>query len=58
MSEKIYRFGDHTITVEESMTDEEVRNAWKEMHPSLESATVSLNADGEYEFHVQGGTKG
>lgn len=58
MSEmKKYRFGDDTIEAPSDLSAEEVRQAWKEVHPALENAEVIM-ADGIYEFHTHAGSKG
>ena len=55
---KTYRFGDDEITVSSDISPEDVRDAWKEVHPALENAEISTLESGETVFHVQAGTKG
>ena len=53
-----YRFNDEEIEALASLTPEQVRDAWKQIHPSLENATYMTAQDGSIEFRVEGGTKG
>jgi phage terminase small subunit len=60
MSENIkkYRFGDDVIEAPENLSAEDVREAWKEVHPALENAEILTAEDGTVEFHVRAGSKG
>lgn len=60
MSENIkkYRFGDDEIEAPSDLSAEEVRDAWKEVHPALENAEILTASDGNVEFHVRAGSKG
>jgi phage terminase small subunit len=55
---RTYRFGDETIDAPSNLTPEEVRDAWKEVHPGLENAEIVTMSDDSVEFHVRAGSKG
>ncbi len=60
MSESIkkYRFGDDVIEAPADLSADDVREAWKEVHPALENAEILTAEDGTVEFHVRAGSKG
>jgi hypothetical protein len=59
MSEmKKYRFGDDEIEAPADLSADDVREAWKDVHPALENAEVLMASDGTTEFHVRAGSKG
>jgi hypothetical protein len=57
-STKKYRFNGETIEASADLTSEQVREAWKDVHPALENAEILMAQDGTIEFHVSAGEKG
>jgi len=55
---KTYRYGDDEIQVSDDVSVEDVRDAWKEVHPALENSTFMTADDGVVHFHVEAGSKG
>lgn len=55
---KTYRFGTEEIQAPSDLSAEDVREAWKEVHPALENASIVTMDDGSVEFHVNAGSKG
>lgn len=53
-----YRFNDEEIEAPAEISPENVRAAWKKVHPALENAEILTAADGTIEFRVEAGTKG
>lgn len=58
MSDKLYRFGEQTITVSDDLTVDQVREIWEPVHPSLANAEAMTLEDGSVRFEVRAGTKG
>jgi phage terminase small subunit len=58
MSERTYRFGEEKIEAPDTLSPEDVRSAWAQVHPALENADVIQMEDGSYDFRVRAGTKG
>ena len=55
---KKYRYGDDVIEADESVSIEDVRQAWMNTYPAIENARVRTASDGTTEFVVSGGSKG
>jgi len=53
-----YRFNDEEIEAPADISPENVRTAWKKVHPALENAQILTLEDGTMEFRVEAGTKG
>ena len=58
MENKKYRFNDEEIEAPANLRPEDVRDAWKAVHPALENAEILTASDGSVEFRVRAGTKG
>jgi hypothetical protein len=53
-----FRFGDDEIEAAADVSIDDVREAWKEVHPGLENAQAVRMEDGSVEFYTRAGSKG
>lgn len=55
---RTYRFGGEEVEAPASMEPESVRQAWADVFPGLENASIEEQEDGSVNFVVRAGTKG